>query len=111
MLIDGRAAALWGAGVGWPAFTALAKSGGRFIAPSAGEVERILARQPALQAVTLPARSYPGQDAALHSVGSWSYVLARPGLPETTAPLPARAIPRAEGPLAAPPPPASGTTV
>jgi len=33
MLLDGRAAALWGAGVGWPAFTALAKSGGRFIAP------------------------------------------------------------------------------
>src|SRR5256885_380776 len=85
MLMDGRAAALWGAGVGWPAFTALAKSGGRFIAPSAGEVERILARQPALQAVTLPARSYPGQDAPLHSVGSWSYVLARPDLPEQTA--------------------------
>jgi len=111
MLIDGRAAALWGAGVGWPAFTALAKSGGRFIAPSAGEVERILARQPALQAVTLPARSYPGQDAALHSVGSWSYVLARPGLPETTAHLLARAIHRAEAPLAARLPQASETTM
>ena len=111
MLIDGRAAALWGAGVGWPAFTALAKSGGRFIAPSAGEVERILARQPALQAVTLPARSYPGQDAALHSVGSWSYVLARPDLPERTAYLLARAIHRAEAPLAARLPQASETTM
>ena len=111
MLIDGRAAALWGAGVGWPAFTALAKSGGRFIAPSAGEVERILARQPALQAVTLPARSYPGQDAALHSVGSWSYVLARPDLPEKTAYLLARAIHRAEAPLAARLPQASETTM
>ena len=111
MLIDGRAAALWGAGIGWPAFTALAKSGGRFIAPSAGEVERILARQPALQAVTLPARSYPGQDAALHSVGSWSYVLARPGLPEKTAYLLARAIHRAEAPLAARLPQASETTM
>ena len=111
MLMDGRAAALWGAGVGWPAFTALAKSGGRFIAPSAGEVERILARQPALQAVTLPARSYPGQDAALHSVGSWSYVLARPGLPEQTAYLLARAIHRAEAPLAARLPQASETTM
>src|SRR5688500_6529520 len=30
MLKDGRADALWGAGVGWPAFTALAKEGGRF---------------------------------------------------------------------------------
>ena len=111
MLIDGRAAALWGAGIGWPAFTALAKSGGRFIAPSAGEVERILARQPALQAVTLPARSYPGQDAALHSVGSWSYVLARPDLPEQTAYLLARAIHRAEAPLAARLPQARETTM
>ena len=111
MLADGRAAAMWGAGVGWPAFTALAKSGGRFIAPSAGEVERILARQPALQAVTLPARSYPGQDAALHSVGSWSYVLARPDLPERTAYLLARAIHRAEAPLAARLPQASETTM
>ncbi len=111
MLMDGRAAALWGAGVGWPAFTALAKSGGRFIAPSADEVQRILVRQPVLQAVTLPARSYPGQDAPLHSVGSWSYVLARPGLPEKTAYLLARAIHRAEAPLAARLPQARETTM
>jgi len=79
--------------------------------PALGEVERILARQPALQAVTLPARSYPGQDAALHSVGSWSYVLARPGLPEKTAYLLARAIHRAEAPLAARLPQAIETTM
>ena len=100
MLLDGRAAALWGAGAGWPAFTALAKSGGRFIAPSAEEVERILAAQPSLRAVTLPAGSYPGQDAPLGSVGSWSFVLARPGLPEAQAYLLARALHRAEGALA-----------
>lgn len=100
MLLDGRAEALWGAGVGWPAFTSLAKSGGRFIGPTSEEVQRILGRQPALQAVTLPARSYPGQDAPLHSVGSWSYVLAKPELPEQTAYLLARAIHRAEAPLA-----------
>jgi uncharacterized protein len=111
MLRDGRAAALWGAGVGWPAFTALAKSGGRFIAPSPDEVQRILARQPTLQAVTLPARSYPGQDAPLHSVGSWSYVLARPDLPENTAYLLARAIHRAEAALAARLPQARETTM
>jgi len=111
MLMDGRAAALWGAGVGWPAFAALAKSGGRFIAPSADEVRSILARQPALQAVTLPARSYPGQDAPLHSVGSWSYVLARPDLPEKTAYLLARAIHWAEAPLAARLPQARETTM
>src|SRR5207244_1644601 len=42
MLQDGRADALWGAGVGWPAFTALAKSGARFIAPDAGQIATIL---------------------------------------------------------------------
>ncbi len=57
MLLDGRADALWGAGVGWPAFAALAKSGGRLIGPSDGEIQRILAKNLALQAVTLPARS------------------------------------------------------
>lgn len=40
----GRAAALWGAGVGWPAFSTLAKSAARFVAPDADEVKRILAR-------------------------------------------------------------------
>jgi len=101
MLADGRAAALWGAGVGWPAFAAIAKSGGRFVAPDAGEIRRILAKHPSLQPVTLPAKSYPGQDAPLPSVGSWSYVLARPGLGEEQGYLLARALHRAESPLAA----------
>ena len=101
MLMDGRADALWGAGVGWPAFTALAKQGGRFIGPTPEEIKRILERQPALQPVTLPAKSYPGQDAPLPSVGSWSYVLANQKLSEETAYLLARAVHRAEGPLAA----------
>ena len=101
MLQDGRAAALWGAGVGWPAFSAIAKAGGRFVGPDAGEVKRILAKNPTLQAVTLPAKSYPGQDAAIPSVGSWSYVFARPGLPEEQGYLLARALHRAEGALAA----------
>jgi TRAP transporter TAXI family solute receptor len=101
MLLDGRADALWGAGVGWPAFTALAKSGARFIAPSQAEIQTILQKNPALQPVTLPAKSYPGQDAPLPSVGSWSYVLAKPALPDDAAYLLARAIHRAEAPLAA----------
>lgn len=101
MLQDGRAAAHWGAGVGWPAFAAIAKAGGRFIGPDADEVKRILAKQPSLQAVTLPAGSYPGQDAPLGSVGSWSFVFARPGLPEEQGYLLARALHRAEGALAA----------
>ena len=101
MLQDGRAAALWGAGVGWPAFVAIAKAGGRFVGPDADEVKRILARNPSLQAVTLPAKSYPGQDVALPSVGSWSFVLARDGLTEEQGYLLARALHRAEGPMAA----------
>src|SRR5213594_646669 len=31
MVIDGRAAALWGGGAGWPGFTAMAQAGGRFL--------------------------------------------------------------------------------
>ena len=100
MLQDGRAAALWGAGVGWPAFAAIAKAGGRFVGPDADEVKRILAKNPTLQAVTLPAKSYPGQDAAIPSVGSWSFVLARAGLTEEQGYLLARALHRAEGPMA-----------
>src|SRR3954454_13077169 len=96
MLTDGRAEALWGAGVGWPAFGALAKSGARFIAPNAAEIKTILDKNPALQAVTLPAKSYAGQDAPIPSVGSWSYVLAKPALPEEAAYLLARALHRAE---------------
>ena len=101
MLTDRRAEALWGAGVGWPAFAALAKSGARFIGPSAAQIRTILDRNPALQAVTLPAKSYPGQDAPIPSVGSWSYVLAKPALPEEAAYLLARALHRAEAPFAA----------
>ena len=101
MLSDGRAVAMWGAGVGWPAFTALAKAGGRFIAPNPDEVKAILAKNSALQAVTLPAGSYPGQSAPIPSVGAWSYVLANEKFPEETAYRLARAIHWAEGPLAA----------
>jgi TRAP transporter TAXI family solute receptor len=101
MLMDGRAEALWGAGVGWPAFTTLAKQGGRFIGPSADEVKVILSKNPALQPVTLPAKSYPGQDAPLNSVGSWSFVLAHANLPDETAYLLARAVHRMESPFAA----------
>ena len=101
MLTDGRAEAIWGAGVGWPAFVALAKSGGRFIGPTDADIRAILKKNPSLQRVTLPAESYPGQDVAVPSVGSWSYVLAKPALPEAAAYLLARAIHRAESPLAA----------
>jgi len=101
MVLEGRAAALWGAGIGWPGFTAVAKAGGRFVAPNAGEIQQILARNSALKALTMPAGSYPGQDAPLNTVGSWSFVLAKPELPEDVAYKLARAIHWAEAPFAA----------
>ena len=55
----------------------------------------ILKKNPALQAVTLPEKSYPGQERPLASVGSWSYVLANKSLPEEAAYLLARAVHRA----------------
>jgi uncharacterized protein len=87
MVLDGRAAALWGGGIGWPGFTALAASpgGARFIAPDAEEAARIRAKHAFLKPLTVPAGSYPGQSAPIPSVGSWSFILARPGLPDDLA--------------------------
>jgi len=110
MVQDGRVAALWGGGVGWPGFTAVAKSGGRFIAPSAEEVKRIQAKHAFLKTLTIPAGSYPGQDAAITSVGSWSFVLARPTLPEEAGYRLARALHRGEKALAQRLPQAAETT-
>src|SRR6266704_665880 len=46
MVQDGRAAALWGGGTGWPGFAAVARGaqGARFIAPGTDERARIQAR-------------------------------------------------------------------
>src|SRR5688572_19541722 len=87
MVLDGRAAALWGGGVGWPGFVAVSKgpAGARFIAPGADEIARIMAKHTFLKQITLPAGSYPGQDAAVPTIGSWSFVLARPTLDDEVA--------------------------
>ena len=87
MVLDGRAAALWGGGVGWPGFVAVAKApaGARFIAPSADEIKRITAKHTFIKPLALPAGSYPGQDAPVNTVGSWAFVLTRPTLPDDVA--------------------------
>jgi uncharacterized protein len=87
MVQDGRAAALWGAGIGWPGFEAMAKSpgGARFIAPSADEIAHVLAKHSFLKPLTVPAGSYPHQTAPIESIGSWSFVLVRESLPEDVA--------------------------
>ena len=42
MVMDGRVAALWGGGIGWPGFTSVAQgpAGARFIAPIARKSRR-----------------------------------------------------------------------
>jgi hypothetical protein len=97
-VLDGRVAALWGGGLGWPGFATVAKApgGARFIAPDAGEAARIRAKHSFLKTMTVPAGSYPGQDAPIASVGSWSLILARPTLAEDTAYRLARALHRGE---------------
>jgi TRAP transporter TAXI family solute receptor len=87
MVLDGRVAALWGAGIGWPGFTAVAASptGARFIAPDADEIARIRAKHSFLKPLTVPAGSYPNQTAPINSMGSWSFILARESLPDDVA--------------------------
>ena len=87
MVLDGRVAALWGAGIGWPGFATVAASpgGARFIAPDADEIARVRAKHSFLKPLTVPAGSYPNQNQAINSVGSWSFVLARESLPDDVA--------------------------
>jgi uncharacterized protein len=87
MVQDGRAAALWGAGIGWPGFKSMAESpgGARFIAPDAGEIARVRAKHTFLKPLTIPAGSYPNQSAAIDSIGSWSFILVRESLPDDVA--------------------------
>ena len=101
MVLDGRVAALWGAGIGWPGFAAMAASpgGARFIAPDAGEIARIRAKHTFLKPLTVPAGSYPNQNAPIDALGSWSFVLARENLPDDVAYRLARSLHGAESTL------------
>lgn len=101
MVLDGRVAALWGGGIGWPGFTALAEApgGARFVAPSEDGIARILARNPSMRRLTVPAGTFKGQDAPIASVGSWSLVLARPDLDEASGYRLARALDRGKAAL------------
>jgi TRAP transporter TAXI family solute receptor len=98
MVQDGRAAALWGAGIGWPGFATMAASpgGARFIAPDADEIARIRAKHTFLKALTVPAGSYPNQNAPIDALGSWSFVLVRESLPDDVAYRLARTLHGAE---------------
>jgi TRAP transporter TAXI family solute receptor len=112
MVLDGRVAALWGAGIGWPGFKAVAESpgGARFIAPDTDEIARIRAKHSYLKPLTVPAGSYPNQTDPIHSVGSWSFVLVRETLPDDVAYHLARTLHGVEGALCQKLPQACETT-
>jgi TRAP transporter TAXI family solute receptor len=102
MVADGRVAALWGGGLGWPGFTTVASApgGARFIVPDAAEVKAIVAKHSLLKPLTVPAGSYPGQTAPIESVGSWAFVIARTSLPDEAAYRLARALHKGEAAIA-----------
>lgn len=112
MVLDGRAAALWGGGQSWPGFGAVAKgpAGARFIAPDANGIAKILAKHAFLKPMTVPAGAYPGLAAPLASVGSWSFILARPELPDDVTYRLAQALHRGAAALARRLPQAQETT-
>jgi uncharacterized protein len=99
MVADGRVAALWGGGIGWPGFTAVMKAGGRFIGLTSDEVARVTAKHNFLKPITVPAGAYEGQNQPVNSVGSWSYILSRPTLDDDVAYRLARALHRGHAEL------------
>jgi len=112
MVLDGRVAALWGGGIGWPGFVTVGRApgGARYLAPDADGLRRIQAKHAFLKPMSVPAGSYPGQDAVIPSVGSWSFIMARPSLSEDTAYRLARALHRGQTALSARLPQAVDTT-
>jgi uncharacterized protein len=103
MVMDGRVAALWGGGIGWPGFAAVARgpAGARFLVPDLDGIQRIQRKHPFLKLMVVPANAYPGQTTELHSVGSWSFIMARPALADDVAYRLARALHRGEAALGA----------
>jgi uncharacterized protein len=112
MVIGGKVAALWGGGLGWPGFVAVADGpvGARFIVPDAAGLAAIQAKHTFLKRMSVPAGTYPGQTAAIPSVGSWSYICVRPSLEESVVYRLAKALHGAEGDLARRLPQARETT-
>ncbi|CAN5481610.1 TAXI family TRAP transporter solute-binding subunit [soil metagenome] len=85
MVLESRAAAIWGIGLRWPGFVEIASRplGARFIVPNADEIARIRGKYPFLEKLTVPAGLYPGQYEPLNTVGAWSFILARPDLDDS----------------------------
>lgn len=98
MVIERRAAALWGSGYRWPGFVELTNqpAGARFIVPTRAEIAQIRAKYPFLAELTVPGGMYPGQYEPLTTIGAWSYILCRPDLDDGIGFRLARSLFRAE---------------
>jgi uncharacterized protein len=98
MVIDGHAAALWGGGLRWPGFIEVANNprGARFIAPTPEEIQRIRAKYDFMKPMTVPAGLYPHQYDPIETVGTWSFILARPGFDDAIGRRLAASLYRAE---------------
>jgi TRAP transporter TAXI family solute receptor len=68
------------------------KAGGRFIGLTPDEVARVSAKHNFLKPITVPAGAYEGQGEPVNSVGSWSFILARPTLTDDVAYRVAKAL-------------------
>jgi TRAP transporter TAXI family solute receptor len=81
-IFDGSAAALWGSGLRLPSFVRIAEHpfGVRFIVPNPDEIARIRAVHPFLVPLTVPRGTYPGQAEPIATIGSASFIVARPEL-------------------------------
>jgi TRAP transporter TAXI family solute receptor len=98
MVLDGRAAALWGGGLRWPGFVTLANNprGARFVAPSPDEIVRIRSEYDFLKPFTVPAGLYHGQYDPIETVGTWSFIFARADFDDATGRRLAAAFAKAE---------------
>ncbi|GEP01424.1 hypothetical protein GCM10007887_23020 [Methylobacterium haplocladii] len=102
LVLEGKAAALWGGSVGWPGFKTMADApgGARFFGPASEAVAAILSLRPSLRRLTVPAGAFKGQDAAIETVGSWSFVMGKPGLDAAIVARLLRALDRGRATLA-----------
>jgi len=102
LLMDGKVAAFWGGGIGWPGFMKVAagSKGARFIGPTGDEIKRIQSKHGYLKPMTVPAKTYKGQTEPVASLGQWAFVLSRETLPDDAAYRLARAVHKAEPDLA-----------
>lgn len=98
LVLDKKVEALWGAGIGWPGFVKVSNGpgGGRFIVPTATQINKILVKHPHLKKMSVPAGTYKGQEKRIDSIGLWSLILVRPELSDEVVYRLARAIHRGE---------------